>query len=233
VFRTCGRDDAQGIVAGQLLLDKYKDKPIAIIHDKSTYGKGIADETKKALNGGGVTEAMYEAINQGDKDFSALITKMKQANIAAIYGGIYHTEAALLVRQAREQGLNAQLIGEDAYVTAEFWSIAGDAGEGTLMTFGPDPRKMDSAKDVVEKFQAQSYDPEGYTLYTYAAFEVWKAAVEKAGTTDAEAVAAEIHGKAFSTVLGHLTFDEKGDITNPAYVWYIWSKGEYAELGGM
>ena len=91
VFRTCGRDDAQGLVAGQLLLEKYKDKPIAIIHDKSTYGKGIADETKKALNAGGVTEAMYEAINQGDKDFSALITKMKEANVAAIYGGLYHT----------------------------------------------------------------------------------------------------------------------------------------------
>jgi branched-chain amino acid transport system substrate-binding protein len=233
VFRTCGRDDAQGIVAGKLLLEKYKDTPIAIIHDNSTYGKGIADETKKALNGGGVTEAMYEAINQGDKDFSALITKMKQANIGAIYAGLYHTEAALLVRQAREQGLNAQLIGEDAFVTNEFWTISGDAGEGTLMTFGPDPRKMESAKDVVEKFKAQNYDPEGYTLYTYAAFQVWKAAVEKAGTTDAEAVAAEIHGKVFPTVLGHLTFDEKGDITNPAYVWYIWSKGQYAETGAM
>jgi branched-chain amino acid transport system substrate-binding protein len=233
VFRTCGRDDAQGLVAGKLLASKYKDVPIAIIHDKSTYGKGIADETKKALNAAGVTEAMYEAINQGDKDYSALITKMKAANIGAIYGGIYHTEAALLVRQAREQGLSAQLVGEDAYVTNEFWSIAGDAGEGVLMTFGPDPRNMASAKAVVDRFKADGYDPEGYTLYTYAAFQVWKAAVEKAGTTDAQAVADQIHGKVFPTVLGHLSFDEKGDIKNPAYVWYAWSKGAYSEIGGM
>jgi branched-chain amino acid transport system substrate-binding protein len=233
VFRTCGRDDAQGLVAGKLLSEKFKDKPIAIIHDKSTYGKGIADETKKALNAAGVTEAMYEAINQGDKDFSALITKMKQANIGAIYGGIYHTEAALLVRQAREQGLQAQLVGEDAYVTNEFWSIAGDAAEGTLMTFPPDPRNLASAKEVVEKFKAQNYDPEGYTLYTYAAVQVWAQAAEKAGTTDAAKVAEQIHGQVYGTVVGHITFDEKGDIKNPAYVWYIWSKGEYKETGAM
>lgn len=230
IFRTCGRDDQQGVFAGKWLAENYAGKNVAIIHDKSTYGKGIADLTKKVMNEHGLQEAMYEAYTAGEQDYTALITKMKSANIDVIYLGGYHTEGALIIRQAREQGLNAQLIGEDAFVTDEFWSIAGDAGEGTMMTFGPDPRQMASAKEVVEKFQAQNYDPEGYTLYTYAAFQVWKAAVEKAGTTDAEAVAAEIHGKVFPTVLGHLTFDEKGDITNPAYVWYIWSKGKYSQM---
>jgi branched-chain amino acid transport system substrate-binding protein len=175
VFRTCGRDDAQGKVAGTYLAQHYKGKAVAVIHDKSTYGKGLADETKKAMNAAGLNEAMYEAITQGDKDFSALVSKMKQANIEAIYFGGYQTEAGLIVRQARDQGLKAQFIGGDALVTEEFWKITGPAGEGTLMTFAPDPRKVPAAKAVVDRFKAQGYDPEGYTLYTYAAIQAFAA----------------------------------------------------------
>jgi branched-chain amino acid transport system substrate-binding protein len=231
VFRTCGRDDAQGLVAGKYIAEKYAGKKVAIIHDKSTYGKGIADETKKAMNAAGLQETMYEAINQGDKDYSALVSKMKAANIDVIYAGLYHTEAGLIIRQAREQGLKAQMISEDALVTNEFWTIAGDAGEGTLMTFAPDPRNLATAKDVVAKFKAQGYDPEGYTLYTYAAMQVWAKAAEKAGSTDAAKLAEVIRGNTFETVLGTLDFDDKGDVVNPEYVFYVWSKGQYKELG--
>ena len=231
VFRTCGRDDAQGLVAGKYIAEKYAGKNVAIIHDKSTYGKGIADETKKAMNAAGLQEKMYEAINQGDKDYSALVSKMKAGNIDVIYAGLYHTEAGLIIRQAREQGLKAQMISEDALVTNEFWTIAGDAGEGTLMTFAPDPRNLPTAKDVVAKFKAQGYDPEGYTLYTYAAMQVWAKAVEKAGSTDAAKLAEVIRGNTFETVLGTLDFDDKGDVVNPEYVFYVWSKGQYKELG--
>src|SRR6266478_3868598 len=71
VFRACGRDDAQGAIAGKYLADRYKGKRAAIVHDKTAYGKGLADETKKAMNAAGINEAMYEAITHGDKDFSA------------------------------------------------------------------------------------------------------------------------------------------------------------------
>jgi branched-chain amino acid transport system substrate-binding protein len=233
VFRTCGRDDAQGIVAGKFLAEKYTGKNVAILHDKTAYGKGIADETKKNMNAAGLQEVMYEAYSAGEKDYSALVSKMKQANIDAFYLGGYHTEGGLIIRQAREQGLQAQMVSEDALVTAEFWSIAGPAGEGTLMTFQPDPRKLDSAKGVVEKFTAAGYDPEGYTLYTYAALQVWKAAAEAAGSTDTKAVADAIRGKTFSTVIGDLTYDDKGDVKDPEYVWYIWTDGSYKEQGSM
>src|ERR1700746_896935 len=161
VFRSCGRDDVQGGIAGKYLAEHFKGKRVAIIHDKTAYGKGIADETKKAMNAAGLNEAMYEAITQGDKDFSALISKMKQANIDAIYFGGYQTEAGLIVRQARDQGLKAQFIGADALVTEEFWKITGSAGDGTLMTFAPDPRNVPSAKAVVDKFTNEGYNPEG------------------------------------------------------------------------
>src|SRR5215831_15424042 len=125
VFRTCGRDDAQGAVAGKYLADHYKGKRVAIVHDKTAYGKGIADETMKAMNKAGLKQTMYEAITQGDKDFTALISKMKQEKIDAIYFGGYQTEGGLIVRQARDQGLKAQFIGADALVTEEFWKITG------------------------------------------------------------------------------------------------------------
>ena len=156
------------------------------MHDKTAYGKGLADETKKALNAAGMKEALYESVNQGDKDFSALVSKMKQANIGAIYYGGYFTEAGLLIRQAKEQGLDAVLMGGDALASEEYWKITGATGEKTLMTFSPDPRNMPSAKAAVAEFKAQGYDPEGYTLYTYAALQVFAEAAAKAKSTKAE-----------------------------------------------
>jgi branched-chain amino acid transport system substrate-binding protein len=230
VFRVCGRDDQQGAVAGGFIADKYKGKHVAIIHDKTTYGQGLADETKKALNAKGVTETLYDSINKGDKDFSALVSKMKSMAIDVMYYGGYQTEAGLLVRQAREQGLQARLISGDALVSSEFWSITGKAGEGTLMTFSPDPRKYPSAKAVVDGFKAKSYDPEGYTLYTYAAFQVFKQAAEAAKSVKAEDLVKVMRSTKFDTVIGQLGFDGKGDVTSPAYVFFEWKDGKYAEM---
>ncbi len=230
VFRTCGRDDQQGIVAGDYLADNHGKQKIAILHDKTAYGKGLADETKAQLNKRGVTETMYEAYTAGEKDYSALVSKMKGANVDVVYLGGYHTEAGLMIRQAREQGYNVQLISGDALVTDEYWKITGDAGEGTLMTFSPDPRKNPVAAPVVAKFKAQNYEPEGYTLYTYGAIQAWAQAVAKAGSTDTKAVIDALRGNQFETVLGQIGFDSKGDVTAPGYVFYKWSKGTYDYL---
>ncbi len=233
VLRTCGRDDIQGAIAGKFLSDKYAGKKIAILHDKSPYGQGIADETKKAYNKAGKTEALYDSFQKGDKDFTALISKMKAGNIDVVYVGSYHNEVGLMVKQAREQGYKAQFVSEDALVTDEFWKISGPAGEGLLMTFAPDPVANPAAKAVVEAFKAEKYNPEGYTLYTYAAFQVWAAAVKAAGTTDPQKVAAQIHTKAFDTVIGKLQYDDKGDVSNSEYVWYVWGKdGKYSQVKG-
>jgi branched-chain amino acid transport system substrate-binding protein len=227
VFRVCGRDDQQGIVAGNFLADTYGSKKIAVLHDKTAYGKGLADETKKQLNKRGIKEAMYEAYTAGEKDYSALISKMKANGVGVFYVGGYHTEAGLMVRQARDQGYDVQLVSGDALVTDEFWKITGDAGAGTLMTFSPDPRKNAVAAPVVAKFRAQNYEPEGYTLYTYGAIQAWAQAVEKAGSTDLNKVIASLRKNKFDTVLGSIGFDMKGDVTAPGYVWYIWKGGQY------
>ena len=161
VFRTCGRDDQQGIVAGNYLADHFGDKKIAILHDKTAYGKGLADETKKQLNERGIQEAMYEAYTAGEKDYTALVSKMKSEGVDVIYVGGYHTEAGLMIRQAFDQGYKPQLVSGDALVTDEYWKITGDTGEGTLMTFSPDPRKNPVAAPVVKRFRDKGIEPEG------------------------------------------------------------------------
>ena len=231
VFRVCGRDDQQGTFAGNYVVDNNVGSKVAIIHDKTPYGKGLADEFKRQLNARGVTETMYEAITAGDKDFTALITKMKNAGVDLIYLGGYHTEAGLIARQAKEQGIDATMMSGDALVTDEYWAITGDTGQGTLMTFSPDPRKNEAAAPVVAAFEAAGYDPEGYTLYTYAAIQVWAQAVEKAGSTDLEAVIEQLNGNQFDTVLGPIAFDDKGDVKGAAYVMYEWDNGKYVEKG--
>lgn len=232
VFRVCGRDDVQGEVAGTYIAKELKGKPVAIIDDKTTYGKGLADETRKALRAGGTTEALNESINRGDKDFSALVSKMKQASIGVIYLGGYYTEAGLIVRQAREQGLNAILIGGDALVTADYWKITGPAGAGTMMTFSPDPRNIAVAAPIVAEFMKQGYDPEGYTLYTYAAVQAYAMAVVQAKTLKIEDVSKVLHSAKFDTVLGTLGFDAKGDVIGPGYVMFRWQDGKYGEIKG-
>ena len=182
--RVCGRDDAQGIVAGNFLAKNYAGKKIAIIDDKSPYGKGLADETRKALNAAGQTEALNESYTAGEKDYTALVSKMKDAGIEAVYVGGYHTEGGLILRQMREQGMSAQMVSGDAFNTEEFWTITGTAGEGMIFTFAPEPRNNPAAKEVVEKFKAAGYDPEGYTLYEYAAIQAWARLLQlRAGPT--------------------------------------------------
>jgi branched-chain amino acid transport system substrate-binding protein len=231
VARVCGRDDQQGAVAGEYIAKNFKGKNIAILNDKTTYGKGLADETKKALNKAGVTEKLYESYTKGDKDFNAIVSRLKAENIDLVYVGGYHQESGLILRQMRDQGLKTILMAGDALADKEFASITGAAGAGTLFTFGPDPRKKPSAAAIVAKFKAKNIDPEGYTLYTYAALQVWTQAAAKAGTTDPKKVMDTIKAGSWDTVIGKIAYDSKGDIKQLDYVVYRWDdKGGYAEV---
>jgi branched-chain amino acid transport system substrate-binding protein len=230
VFRVCGRDDQQGLVAATYLAGHWGDKKIAILHDNTTYGKGLADETKKQLNKRGVSEAMYDAYVPGKTDYSVVIDKMKAAAIDVFYLGGYSTEAGLILRTARDQGYDAQLVSGDTLSSDDFWMITGPAGEGTLMTFGPDARRNPEAASVVERFRAEKFEPVGYTLYSYATVQVWAQAVEKAGSLDVDQVVKSLHSHQFDTVLGPIGFDKKGDITSAAYVWYVWKSGKLVPI---
>ena len=231
VFRTCGRDDQQGLVASNFIAKTFKDKNVVVLHDKTTYGQGLADETRKGLHNLGIKEVLYEGVNTGDKDFSGVVSKIKQAKADLVYWGGLHTEIGLIVRQMRDQGVKSAVMGADGIASDEYAVVGGEGTIGTYMTFPPDPRNRPEASAVVKKFEAKGYNPEAYTLYSYAAVQIMKQAAEKAKSLDPKKVAEVMHsGVKFDTVLGSMSYDKKGDRTNLDYTVYQWNKGESGKI---
>ena len=231
-FRTCGRDDQQGMVWAELARDKLKGKTIAVVHDKTTYGKGLADAALDNMHKFGVKEVLYEGVNTGEKDYSAIVSKIKDAGADYLMWGGLHTEGGLILRQMRDQGMNTIMISGDGITDSEFAAIGGPGVEGTLMTFGPEPRLNPNAKAAVESFKAKGFEPQGYTLYSYAAVQIMKQAAEKANSLDPKKVAEVMHsGMPFHTVIGDISYDKKGDRTTVDYVWYVWKKGADGKIG--
>jgi len=231
VFRVIIRDDADGIMNGNYLADHWKGEEIAILHDTTVFGKGLADATREQLRKRGLTEAIYRAFEPGKSDYSAEIASLQSSKIAVLYVGGYQTEMGLLIRAARDRGYNVQLVtGSGVLATEEYGLIAGPAAEGTLFTSFPDPRLNPHATVVIERFRADGFDPEGYTLLTYAAIQTWVQAVEKAGSLKLQSIVEALHKNEFSTVLGPIAFDAKGDITTQSPVWYVWKGGTYVPV---
>jgi branched-chain amino acid transport system substrate-binding protein len=224
-FRACGRDDQQGSIAAKFLLEKFKGQKIAVVDDKSTAGKGLADEMKKNFEAGGGKPVLVEEINPGEKDYSAVVSKIKASGADLLYYGGQHTEAGLLIRQMRDQGVKTILMGGDGVSNNEFAAIAGPGGEGTLMTSFPDPATHEDAKDAVAALDARKAAPEAVTLYAYAATQIIADAIAKAGKADPKAAAAYLHsGAVVRTVLGPISYDKNGDIKQPGFVVFEWRK---------
>src|SRR5271168_5165986 len=225
-FRTCGRDDQQGMVWGRIARDKLKGKKIAVVHDKTTYGKGLADAALDDMHKFGIKEVLYEGVNTGEKDYSAIVSKVKESGADYLMWGGLHTEGGLIIRQMRDQGMKTVMVSGDGITDNEFAQIGGPGVEGTLMTFGPEPRNNPNAKEVVAEFKAKGFEPEGYTLYSYAAVQILKQAAEATKSLDPKKIAEYMHsGKTFHTVIGDIAYDKKGDRTSVDYVWYTWEKG--------
>jgi branched-chain amino acid transport system substrate-binding protein len=225
-FRTCGRDDQQGMLWAELARDKLKGKKIAVVHDKTTYGKGLADAALDNMHKFGIKEVLYEGVNTGEKDYSAIVSKIKESGADYLMWGGLHTEGGLIIRQMRDQGMKTVMVSGDGITDNEFSQIGGPGVEGTLMSFGPDPRNNPNAKDVVAEFKAKNFDPEAYTLYSYAAVQIIKQAAEATKSLDPKKIAEYLHsGKTFHTVIGDIAYDKKGDRTSVDYVWYTWEKG--------
>lgn len=230
VMRLYGRDDAQGVFIGPWIAKHYGQDKIAILHDKGAYGKGLADSVKAALNKAGVKEVEYFGINTGEKDYRAVVTRLKGEGVQFIYFGGYPTEAGLIMRQASDAGYHPQLMMGDSIATPDYWNAAGPAGEGTLFTFPPDGRDSPNAKAALDQFKQISFVPEGFTLFSYAVVQAIAAGVEKAKSEDPKLVAQALRNGTVDTVFGPIGFDAKGDIQNPKYIINQWKDGKYAAL---
>lgn len=229
IFRACGRDDQQGAVAGKMLADRYKDKRIALVHDKSAYGAGLVAEAKKAMAAAGVKPAYEGAVNAGERDFGALVTRLKSDKIDAVYFGGYHTELALIIRQSHEHAFTPAFVAAEAMASTEFWAIAREAANGTLFTYAPEVKTRPQAEEAIKAMRTidAAADPDNFAFYYYAAVQALAAAMEKAGTDAARPVAQALRSGTYPTIVGDLTFDNKGDLTAPEYVFFEWRDGKY------
>jgi branched-chain amino acid transport system substrate-binding protein len=231
IMRFYARDDNQGKIVGAWMADRYRNKKIAFVHDKSTYGKNLADQVKASLNAAGVQEILYEGLNPGEKDYSAIVGKLKAVGTEVLYYGGYPTEGGLIMRQAADQGAKFQMVTTSGFVTPEFWQIAGSAGEGTLFPFVRNPIGLETAKHVVDEFRTTGYEPEGFTLFSYATVQALAEGVRRAGKVDGLAVAHALRtGDPVNTVFGPVSFDAKGDAEGMTYEMNVWRDGRYEKL---
>jgi len=229
VFRVCGRDDQQGKVGADFVLGQLKLKKVAVLHDKTTYGQGLADEFKKAL-GDKVQIVFYGGIVQGDKDFKSVLTSLRAKGPELIFFGGIYPEMGLLVRQAKELGLKAPFMSGDGSYAEEFVKIAGaEAAEGTYLTFTPDPNNVPDAKDFLSRYNAKFGKEGPYSIYAYDAANIMLSAIKEANTADVKAVVEKLHASEFSGAMGKIRFNDKGDVTAPPYVVWATKGGKFVE----
>ncbi|HWP49477.1 MAG TPA: branched-chain amino acid ABC transporter substrate-binding protein [Candidatus Limnocylindrales bacterium] len=233
VFRTCGRDDQQAIVAADFIVNTLKKTKIAVFHDKTTYGQGLADKVVGELKKLGVEPVFYTGVVQGDKDYTAVLTAAKQKGPEILYFGGIHPEAILLARQSRELGLNAVMFNGSGTFTQEFIEGAGPAAEGSYITFYPDPEKIEAAQPFIKKLKEkfpQAREISAFTINSYVAANILLEAIQATGSTDGKKLSDFIHKTRFNTAAGSIQFDEKGDLVEaPFVVWQV-QNGKFVQI---
>ncbi len=229
VFRVIGRDDQQGIIAGDYLADTHSGDNIAIIHDGEAYGQGLAEFTKRQLNNRGVSEIIFDSYSRNQKDYQPIVDKLVENKIDVLYAGGYEADIGIIIRQAKKELPDLHLFSGDSLVSPDFLFYAGEAGEGTYFTFGQDVRQNPEAEEIVATIRDEyGFEPEGYTLYAYAAVQAWAQAVKQANLLDSDEIIKVLRTGTFDTVLGKIGFDEKGDVTGiSSFSWNVFDKQGY------
>ncbi len=232
VFRTCGRDDQQAVTAADFILTRLRARRIALIHDRTDYGRGLAEALARSVERRGGRRVVFTAqIAQGDKDFSALVARLTAADPEVVYFGGIFREAGYLLRQMRQAGLMATFVSGDATLDPEFVRIAGEeAATGSYLTFARDPTRLESAQPAIRQFQ-ERYGPLGpYVLPTYDAMGALLHAIKLAkakssSPTELRKIIRMLHTAAYAGALGRLRWDKHGDLVTSPYVIYATKKG--------
>ncbi|MFO7595125.1 MAG: branched-chain amino acid ABC transporter substrate-binding protein [Desulfocurvibacter africanus] len=212
MFRICGRDDDQGPAGVKFMKEFLKAKTVFIVDDKTTYSQGLATEVANDAAKNGIKVVAHDHVNQGDKDFSAVLTKVKRANPDAFYISLQNSSSgALMMIQAKRMGIKAAYIGQDAVYHPQLMEIAKDAAEGAYLTFGYTDKATPEYKKFYEAYKKISGEPGAYSAYSYDSAYVLLTAIKQAGSTDAEKVKAEIMKLNLKGASKQLKFKENGD----------------------
>jgi branched-chain amino acid transport system substrate-binding protein len=253
VMRICNRDDQEAGFAAAWLAKTYGGKNLAVLNDSTPYGSVLATEVENAVTKAGLEPALDNSFLEEEDDFSALIARLKTAKIDVAYIGGYQGAVARLMSQARDYGFTGDFVADDALTSADFWQLAGTDGEGLRFSAPADPTLLPSAKGVVAELAKRGHPSGMYTLNAYSAVQALAAgigAVEAAAAPAAPpagpqpapaqakliptvaiptggAVAAWLRQNTVETAIGPLSWDQKGDLTHPTYVWYVWHNGTF------
>ena len=234
VFRVIGRDDQQGPYAAGFMMKTLKAKKIAIIHDNTAYAKGLADATKAAIEGqSGVQVVFFDAVTPGEKDFSAILTKVKSLAPAVTYYTGYYPEGGLIAKQFKELGVPGKFMAGDANNDPTFISEAGNASEGVFVTSTPLPQDQSTAKSFIDRYKKRwNQDPGPYSALEYDAVSVVLDAIKRTGSADRGKIVKAIAAtKAYMGATGTINFDMKGDRKSVLYITYIIKGGKFVTYG--
>ena len=212
MFRLCGRDDDQAPAAAKFLKEYLKAKTVFIVDDKTTYSQGLADGVAKAAAELGIEVVDHDHVNQGDKDFAAVLTKAKAANADVFYMSLQgYSPSALMTLQASRMGLKSQIVSQDAVFQPKFMEVAKEAAEGVYITYGYTDTSTPEYK-AFEKIYVPKYGAiAAYATYAYDAATVLLKAIKTAGSTDPAKIKAEIMKMDFDGVAKHIKFKANGD----------------------
>lgn len=227
VFRVVPRDDHQADVAGRHLATEFGEGRIGIVHDKSAYGKGLADRARQVMNDLGATDVIYTGIDVGESSYASLVARLREANLDVVYFGGLHAEAGIILRQMRETGINATFIAGDGILSPSFVTLAGEAAEGALMTAALEFGTDENGQALMSALDEAGLESGRYALNTFIALRSIEEAARIAASNDPRLIADTMRaGTILDTELGPISFDAKGDATFAEYGLFAWREGE-------
>jgi len=232
IFRMIGRDDVQGEVAAERIATLHADKRIGVFYFPGAYTRGLALTTIAALERRGIEPVIRIVGIPSASSYAENIQEFVDAGVEVLYlvgGGL---DSGVFLRQVRQLNAQFHILSADTLVSKVFIETAAEAGEGVPFTFPPEAAELSSSKPAVEAIRNMGLEPVGYTLLAYAATQVWVEGVRRANSFEAASVASAIRSAPIETVLGLVSFDEKGDIRTPypAFSWYVWKDGKRVAL---
>jgi len=224
IMRTTGLDSDQGPTAAKYILNEVKPQRIAVVHDKQQYGEGLARSVQESLKKVGGNVVLFEGVTAGDKDFSTLVARLKKDNVDFVYFGGYHPEMGQILRQARAAGLKTQFMGPEGVGNASLSNIAGAASEGMLVTLPKRYDQVPANKAIVDALKAKKEDATGpFVWTTYAALQSLATGMERSKSAEPEEIVKNLkEGAAVPTVMGDLSWDQKGDLKGFEFGVFKW-----------
>ncbi|MBI3959000.1 MAG: branched-chain amino acid ABC transporter substrate-binding protein [Chloroflexi bacterium] len=230
-FRVNANDSVQARVDAQFLVEQMKARNVAVVHNDTEYGKGLAASLASALGQLGGVEAVRVEVAEGESNYAPVLAKLQSSAVDALFYAGYEIEAPYLAAALDEAGVDLPILASDGAFLAATIDEANGAAEGMYVSaFAPSPENAADPR-WIEAYQAVEYrNPDTYSVNGYVAMQVLAEGVKAADSLEADAIAQTLRSKGIPTVLGEMRFDEKGDLANPQIWIYQVENSEFRQV---